>query len=111
MLQANHSGDTVPSIRAVYDHTRNAVYASAEELWAGTAAREQDRIHDLGFLNSQLAIVRDEGRYVDCHVWLFSPAEFAANVAELGQLRVIDFYLDRLVPTERNEIEFYAVLK
>ena len=111
MLQANHSGDTVPSIRAVYDHTRNAVYASAEELWAGTAAREQDRIHDLGYLHSQLALVRDEGRYVDCHVWLFTPDEFAANVAELGQLGVIDFYLDRIVPTERNEIEFYAVLK
>jgi Methyltransferase domain len=111
MLEANNGGDRVPSIRAVYDHTRNAVYASAQELWAGGSVSEQDRIHDLGYTLSQLAEVRDEGHYVDCHVWLFTPAEFAAQIDELGQLKVIDFYTDRIVPTERDGMEFFAVLK
>ena len=110
MLQANNSGDTIPSVRAVYDYFRSVVHASAANLWAGIPATENDRMFDLNGTLNQVRLATEEGRYVDCHVWMFTPADFVAQITELGRMGLIDLYVERIVPTAQNEIEFYAAL-
>lgn len=110
IIQANNTGDTIPSVRAVYDYFRSVVHASATDLWAGIPATDDDRMFDLRGTMDQVRLATEEGRYVDCHVWMFTPADFVAQITELGRMGLIDFYVERVVPTTRNEIEFYAAL-
>jgi hypothetical protein len=51
------------------------------------------------------------GQYVDSHVWTFTPALFAEQMAELGQLDMCDFVVEKIVPTAENQLEFFAVLR
>lgn len=111
ILQAHHQHDRTPSVRAVYDHFRSVVSAAAGDLWHGRVATEDDRMYDLDETLTQLRVARDEGKYVDAHVWLFTPSSFLEQLAELGRLGLIDFWVDEIVPTPALELEFYACLR
>ena len=111
ILQANNDQDTIPSIRAVYDHFRSIVNAPAGELWAGHLPTPQDSVYDLGGTLNQLALARDEGLYVDSHVWLFTPREFVRQINELGRMNLVDFFVEHIDPTEPGELEFYVVMQ
>ncbi len=108
LLQANVSGDRTPSVRAVFDHFRSAVHVSADQRWAGVEVDERDLIHGLPEAMEKVQLARNE--YVDCHVWLFTPMEFAAQLADLGEMGLSDLYLSALLPTAPGEIEFYVAL-
>ncbi|MET0866162.1 MAG: methyltransferase domain-containing protein, partial [Nakamurella sp.] len=110
ILQAHHSQDTIPSIRAVFDHFRSVVNVSAADLWAGRKATVADRVYDLPGTLNQLSLARDQGKYVDSHVWMFTPLSFVEQLAELGRLELIDFSVEQVVPTTPGELEFYAAL-
>lgn len=110
ILQAHDDQDATPSIRAVYDHFRSLVSASAPELWAGNHATDSDRVYELSGVLEQVRLARDEGRYVDSHVWMFTPADFAAQIHELGLMKLVDLYVETIVPTQRDDFEFYAAL-
>ncbi len=110
VLQAHSSRDTVPSERAVYDHYRSVVHVSAAALWAGAEAAELPR----AFAKEDAVAMRERalrGDYVDCHVWVFSPAEFVAQLGDLSELDLCDFAVERVLPTPRDELEFIAVLQ
>jgi hypothetical protein len=111
MLLANERGDKTPSVRAVYDHYRNVVDILAADAWSGRVPGSQDRIHDLGYTLEQVRQATEDGVYVDCHVWLFTPQSFGEQLAELGRLDRSDFVLEHLVTTAPAELEFYAVLR
>lgn len=111
MLLARHDQDKIPSVRAIYDHYSRVVTIDAADAWNGAPVGDADRIHDLEFVRSQLALAVDEGTYVDCHVWLFTPQSFVDQLGELARLDTISFVVDRIVPTAQLELEFYAVLR
>ena len=111
MLQAHADADRIPSVRAVYDHLRNATQVTPGELWAGKHVSPADRIHDLPYVLSQLELVETEHRYIDSHVWVFTPAEFAAQMTELSRIGVSDFVVTQIRATDPNDVEFYAVLR
>ena len=110
MLQAHDLGETKPSVRAVFDLTRNAVRVSADDAWRGEVPDRDERIHDLAAAVSEAQRVRD-GIYVDSHVWIFTPSLFVEQLADLGRLGLSDFVVEKLVPTILNDLEFYAVLR
>jgi hypothetical protein len=111
MLLANRNRDMVPSVRAIYDHYTSVVSINAVDAWQGHEPGLNDRIHGLDYVRSQLRQAVEDGVYVDCHVWLFTPQSFVDQLAELAQLDRLDFVVDRVVPTATNELEFYAVLR
>lgn len=109
MLQAYESGDVVPSVRAVYDHHRSAVNATARELWRGAEPGYDARIHDLGYVNRQLEKARD-GEYVDCHVWTFTDKDFVEVIDELREMNLTSWWVKDILPTPEKQLEFYVVL-
>lgn len=110
MLQAHDLGETRPSVRAVYDMFRTAVTVGAGDAWKGEVPGQEARKHDLAGTMCQVQRARD-GEYVDCHVWMFTPASFVDQIAELGHLGLCDFGVETIVPTAENDLEFYAVLR
>ncbi len=111
MLQAHNDRDTRPSIRAVYDYFRTVVEAPVNEMWEGKQVTTADRLHDLTGTMNQVRLSSEEKRYVDCHVWLFTPASFVEQLTELGLMGLLDFTIQQIVPTAYNELEFYVSLK
>jgi hypothetical protein len=110
LLEAHSRLDTAPSERAVYDHFRSSVEISAEALWAGAPAKDAQRMCSLeDAMSMREAALR--GEYIDSHVWVFSPTEFVSQLAELGELDLMDFTVDHVQPTAPNELEFYALLR
>lgn len=110
LLHAHSLRETAPSERAVYDHFRYAVKASAADLWAGASPKDAERYHTVQ-IAATLREAALRGEYVDSHVWVFSPAEFVAQLDELGELDLCDFSVESVLPTARNELEFNVVLR
>jgi len=112
MLQAAGTQDKAPSIRAVYDHLRDASTVSAADIWQGIPPEQLGsvRIHDIDYVLTQMKRA-DEGEYVDSHVWTFTPESFVEQVHELGLLGRCDFEFEAMQPTQENSLEFYAVLR
>lgn len=110
MLQSYELGESRPSVRAVYDLFRNAVNTGADEAWRGEHPGHEARMHDLVGTMSQVRRAR-YGEYVDCHVWMFTPASFVEQVVELGRLDLCDFVVETIVSTAENDLEFYVVLR
>jgi SAM-dependent methyltransferase len=111
ILLAHHNRDQVPSVRAIYDHYHGVVSINAADAWRGHEPGVNERIHDLDFVRSQLDRAVNDGVYVDCHVWLFTPQSFVDQLAELARLDGIAFVVDKIMPTALDELEFYAVLR
>jgi SAM-dependent methyltransferase len=111
MLLAHEHQDRIPSVRAIYDHYRTVVSVNAADVWGGHEPGVDDRIHDLDYVRSQLRLAVEDGAYVDCHVWLFTPQSFVDQLAELARLDRLDFVVDQVLPTAVHELEFYAVLR
>ncbi|MGV1006988.1 MAG: class I SAM-dependent methyltransferase [Dermatophilaceae bacterium] len=112
MLQAADSHDRSPSVRAVYDHLRNACTVDTAEIWRGLVPNELEsvRIHDLAWSMGQVDRAR-AGEYIDSHVWTFTPETFVEQVQELGQLGLCDFEFEAVLPTPENFLEFYIALR
>lgn len=110
MLQAHDAGDTIPSVRAVYDFFRATVEMHARDYWAGDFPSYEKRIHSLELTLSRVAEAR-EGKYVDAHVWTWTPASFVETIDELRLLGLCSWKVESLEPTPVDELEFLAVLR
>ncbi|WP_456824854.1 class I SAM-dependent methyltransferase [Cellulomonas sp. P5_E12] len=109
MLEAHENRDVRPTIRAVYDHFSSVVSMHSIALWAGHVATDDD----ISNTPDQVACLIERmrgGEYIDSHVWIFTPSTFAAQIAELARLGVIDFYAAEISATEPGELEFFARL-
>jgi hypothetical protein len=111
ILLANQHQDKIPSARAIYDHFSRVITVDAGDAWRGDLPGPEARIHPLEYVVEQLRLAREDSQYVDCHVWLFTPATFVEQLAELGRLDLVPFTVQTVVPTARGELEFYVVLR
>lgn len=115
LLESHDRAESRPSTRAVFDHHADAVHVAPGAAWRGVeegGLRQEDvkRVHDLDYVLTQVQAAA-QGAYVDCHVWLFSPREFIAQLAVLAELDLLDFVVDHVVSTPVDELEFYVTLR
>ena len=108
MLRAHRSGDQVPSVRAVYDHFSRCVHIDPVHIWHGEKPGE--RMYDTDFVMAKVADA-EGGEYVDCHVWVWTPESFVAQLAELAGLDLLDFSVERVVDPDVDDLEFFARLR
>lgn len=111
ILLARRLRDTIPSVRAIYDHYSRVVTIDAGQAWDGRRPSARDRIHGQDYVQEQLRLATEEGRYVDAHVWLFTPQSFVDQLGELAGLGLHCFAVEQVIPTAERELEFYAVLR
>jgi SAM-dependent methyltransferase len=110
MVQAHLDGDTRPSTRAVYDHYAGAVDYNHENLWRGERPFYDGPRFAEGTAEEQLQRTL-KGEYVDSHVWLFTPDTFLRQLRELRLSGRSEWFVDAIVPTPRDEIEFRVRLR
>ncbi|MGH8963181.1 MAG: class I SAM-dependent methyltransferase [Jatrophihabitantaceae bacterium] len=110
MIQANEMGDTVPSMRAVYDYKRGHASVKAPVIWGGNPPGYEQRIHSLATVLHQVAKAR-AGEYIDSHVWTFTPGTFLEQIVELRLIGRSEWKVVSLIPTKRDQLEFYAILE
>jgi SAM-dependent methyltransferase len=110
MLRANHDGETRPSIRAIFDHYTSAVSISAADAWRGHA-QDLRPIHGLDYARAQLRRSLEDGQYVDCHVWLFTPVSFIDQMRLLAELDLLPFVIDSMAVTAVDDMEFHVTLR
>jgi SAM-dependent methyltransferase len=110
LLEAHEHGDTVPSIRAVYDYKRGHAHVRATDAWEGSLPGYENRVYGLEQVLADVDRAR-KGEYVDSHVWTFTPGSFAEQIAEIRDLGQCSWAIEQLLPTRRNTLEFYVVLR
>ena len=110
MVQAHLDGDTRPSTRAVYDHYAGAVDYNHANLWRGERPFYDGPRFGAASAEEQLQRTL-KGEYVDSHVWLFTPDTFLRQFRELRLSGRSDWFVDAIVPTPRDDIEFRVRLR
>jgi hypothetical protein len=110
LLLAHDSADARPSIRAVYDYLTGHRTVDSVELWRGYLPGEDRRMFTNERIASDLAKVR-RGEYVDSHVWVFTPETFVNALDALSHLGVLEFTIADIMPTERDDLEFFVTLE
>lgn len=108
MLLAHGSADVRPSVRAVYDHFSRCVHLDPLHIWHGGGPGE--RMYDSDFVLAKIAEA-EAGEYVDCHVWVWTPASFVEQLAELAALDLLPFAVDQVVDPDVDDIEFFVRLR
>ena len=112
-------------VRNVRLHDPKTVILNRYKMTHNDAARHWDGDHGDADLNPHFpsadrpTLLRDAltflqtapGAIYDNHAWCLTPDTFAAIISDLGQLELIDFHLERLFPTMRNTLEFWAILR
>ena len=110
MLQAHQDGDQRPSVRAVYDHYSATVAYNGQEAWRGSAPTFDAPAHP--WWQAAEEVERSlGGDYVDCHVWLFTPESFLRQMRELRRGGHSTWYVEKILPTRPDDLEFSAILR
>ena len=110
MLLEHELGQTVPSVRAVYDHKRGAVEVDKADAWRGRPPGYAARKNSLPSVMKSVDRAR-KGEYVDAHVWTFTSGSLHEQIIELRELGLCEWKVTALRPTPQDEVEFYIVLE
>lgn len=108
-LDAHFTQRRVHSLTSVIEHRALATHNDPVRHWAGdsppravSAATIQAAIDEWRASN---------GGYIDVHAWQFAPQSFRQIVNLLFELGLSPLKVERVYPTVRNSIEFYAILR
>jgi SAM-dependent methyltransferase len=108
MLLARENRDQNPNVRAVYDHFSRCMHIDTAHVWNGGKAGP--RMYGVDVVRAHIEQAAS-GEYVDCHVWVWTPGSFVAQLAELGALDLLDYAVEEVVDTPVGELEFYVRLR
>ena len=111
VLAAHINKARVPQPRQVIDFAMHMAQVDCAKAWS---APLDVRSLKKGYTPEQamlLAKEAAEGVYHDVHCWVFTPASFAALMAELARAGHIWLKCARYFETEPNTIEFFAFLQ
>lgn len=111
VLGAHFNAARLHSATAVIRLSALTTHNEAIRHWSGDHGtpkwRKQPKL-----LASAYAICRTRaGTYIDTHAWQFTPTAFREILEALFQLGAVPFEIERVYPTPRNNLEFYAVLR
>lgn len=104
-----------PSARQIFDHTHGARAVEPADLWAGEGRAEPhprlsgDIALDLAHSNARATL--EEGRYLTCHCWVFTPLSFLGLIADVTRLGLFPFVISQFSATEPEGYEFYVSLR
>jgi SAM-dependent methyltransferase len=77
--------------RRFFDHCYDAASVDAGAVWDRTSPVPPPRMHPLAYVREMLEKSKDPDAHIDCHVWIFSAAEFLEQLATLAELELLEF--------------------
>ena len=112
VLDSFLSGDTRPSVKAVYDHFAKSIEMNAHEVWHGLLKDKQPK----KLLSTQLAWdlannVKSNNGYYDVHVNIFTPQSFFEILERAILHNIVNFEVERFEDTEVGKLEFFTILR
>ncbi len=110
VVEAFENKQTKPSIYKVIEHRALTTHNDPIEHWAGNHGLPNAN------LKSRWEAARQEfenanGSYIDVHCWQFTPQSFVNLINGLFELGYIDFVVEEIFDTPRNDLEFCVVLR
>lgn len=112
MIEAWLLGRRQPSIAQVFDACSGAVPVDAGAAWRGELDLDPDA--PLAQAPDALRLARSlltDPRYLDAHVWVFTPSSFLATARALAALDLFPFLIDAFHATEPGSGEFQVRLR
>jgi hypothetical protein len=101
-----------PSIGQVFDACSGAAPVDAAAAWRGEPAIDPGApLAQAPNALKLAASLLTQPRYLDAHVWVFTPASFLALVEALTTLGLFAFLVESFQPTAVNADEFYVRLR
>jgi SAM-dependent methyltransferase len=104
-----------PSIRQIFDHTFEALAISPAEPWNESfdvgKVKRYCGVNALKFAFSQSKARLEQGKYLDSHCWVFSPASFLENIEGAIELGLFPFTVNDFQETQKGAYEFYISLR
>ena len=108
VLSAHYEKRSRHTLKSIIEHRAMTTHNDCVSHWKTPNLSSPD----ISLANIKNAISEyKEQDYVDVHAWQFTPESFARIIQLLNELGFISLHLERLYPTLRNQIEFFAVLK
>lgn len=104
------------SARSVIQRLTLLTHNDAVRHWAGDHGSLGENPEHPGWSRRQLLEQSMEeftswaGKPPNEHSWFFTPRTFRSMIDESASLGLVDFRVDRLYPTMRNSLEFWAIL-
>lgn len=105
----------LPTYQQIFDHFSNFMPGvSAQQLWDGLDPAplwRTDVPSPYRYAFDKCMQVKQSGQYIDLHATTYTPASFAAIMGGLVELKLTDFEIADLFPTEAGSLEFFVTLR
>lgn len=112
LFEAFEQRRTRPSLRQVFDFWTLYSQVDSAAVWSG--AVDTSTLPRAGTLRNAREKCEDLAQtsgYADVHCWVFTPASFLERCAELAELGLLPFGVERFFPTARGDLDFFVTLR
>lgn len=101
-----------PSYKHVFDHFNLAVSLDAGRAWRdGVDPSALKRMHTINDAMNACEDILKQDRYIDVHCTVFTEDSFAEIINSLQAIKLCNFKIASVIPTQCNEIEFFVQLE
>lgn len=110
VLDAHAEQRTVHRLQSVIEHRALTTHNDCKAHWRG----EHGDLLTTQVARIALAVeefTAAAGGYVDVHAWQFTPASMTNLIRMLHELGHVQFELERMYPTRKDDLEFWMVLR
>lgn len=98
------------SLKSVIEHRAFTTHSDSIRHWNkdhGDASHNQRKRIDVAVEDFK----KSKGRNIDVHAWYFTPKSFEELITSLKKLGYINLSVKKIYKTERNSLEFFAILE
>lgn len=110
VLQANLSVSNAHLLKSVVEHRALTTHNDPIRHWAGDHGELTEKNVVQKASRAIEEYMNSRGQYIDVHAWQFTPTSFEHILRVLIAMRAIPFTRARVLPTQKDRIEFHALL-
>jgi hypothetical protein len=110
VIEAFEKEYTKPSIWKVIEHRALTTHNDSIEHWNGNHGPSNVNLKSR-WESALQEFKSSEGSYIDVHCWQFTPQSFVNLVQGLFELGYIDFEVEKIYETPKNDLEFCVILR
>lgn len=112
LLEACIEKRQAPTTRQIFDFWSLYCGVDSQAIWGGKISTES--IPFSGTLENafdHVKAARTSSAYSDIHCWVFTPASFLINLANLSELGLVSLKIKSAIDTVENDLEFFIKLE